>query len=111
MASVLASWPAASAKRRTFSGGTTTTGKPLAMAALTKACSSRPVASTTMRSRPVSGEAFEERCDRLFVVGNAEREVSFEQVEVEVVFADIDTGIDGEKLLGHGYSVLLNSGS
>jgi len=59
----------------------------------------------------VSGEAFEERCDRLFVVGNAEREVSFEQVEVEFVFADIDTGIDGEKLLGHGYSVLLNSGS
>ena len=25
----------------------------------------------------VSGEAFEERCDRLFVVGNAEREVPY----------------------------------
>ena len=47
----------------------------------------------------------------MIVVGNAESEVSFEQMDVELVLADIDADVDQGKWFGHGYSVLLNSGS
>ena len=59
----------------------------------------------------VTGEAPDERCDVLLVIGDAEQQVSFEQIDVECVLADIDADIDPRKLFGHGYSVLLNSGS
>ena len=59
----------------------------------------------------VSGEALDESCNRLLVVRDAEQQVSFQQIDVELVFADVDADINQGKLFGHGYSVLLNSGS
>ena len=60
---------------------------------------------------PVPGEALDEGCDGRFVVGDADREISSEQMDVESIFADIDADVDRGKWVGHGYSVLLNSGS
>ncbi len=47
----------------------------------------------------------------LLLVGDAEQSVSFEQIDIELGFADIDADVDHGTLLCHGYSVLLNSGS
>ena len=42
----------------------------------------------------VAGEACNERCDRWLVVGDAKGEVSFEEMDVEGVLADIDADVD-----------------
>lgn len=47
----------------------------------------------------VAGEALDKRSDRGLVVGDAKREVSFEQIEVEGVLADIDADVDRGNLL------------
>jgi len=59
----------------------------------------------------ISGEAPNEGGDLRLVVGDGEQELSFEEVDIEFVLADIDADIDVGTRLGHGYSVLLNSGS
>ena len=52
MRSVLASWPVARAKSRTWRGLATTTGRPAAATAATAARSYPPVASRTTNAGP-----------------------------------------------------------
>src|SRR5262245_10256965 len=59
----------------------------------------------------VAAERTNQGSDRPFFVGNAECAVAFEQMDIELLFADIDADVDGGSLLCHEHSNLLNSGS
>ena len=59
----------------------------------------------------VASQAADECRNSLLRVLDLECELSFEEVDVEVGFADVDADVDGRSLLCHGYSSLLNSGS
>src|SRR5437660_7604678 len=60
---------------------------------------------------PVAAQRTNQGGDRLLFVGDGQRSVAFEQIEIELALADIGTDVDRGKLLCHEYSNLLNSGS
>ena len=47
----------------------------------------------------------------MVIVRDGKRPVAFQEIEIELALADIDTDVEREKWLCHEYSTLLNSGS
>ena len=101
----------ASAKRRIFSGETTMTGRPCGEGRADEGLLEAARGFDNDALDPVAAEATNQSGDGLFFVGDGQRSVAFEEIEIELALADIDTDVDRRKLLCHEYSTLLNSGS